>query len=172
MLLKFVFVFYNELMFLGFLLALVVFGSISYFLTRAVVQHSQQSGRPILGAFCLFLALLLGLSFVSFVLMAAASMLGFSLTLGLEALISGLTNAQPGMVTAIGAILIAIFNLVSVAVGPAGAFVTAQVLGVVALIAGLVRLDEERAVTWIPLGAALVATWCMWPFTACLTLGL
>ncbi len=29
-----------------------------------------------------------------------------------------------------------------------------------------------RAVTWLPVLAAATATWFMWPFTACLTLGL
>jgi hypothetical protein len=159
-------------MVIGFLLALVFFGSLSYFLTRGVISHAHQSGRPFLGAFFLFLALLGGLSLLSFASMAVASMLGFSLTLGLEAIVSGFTNAQPGVVTAIGTVLIFIFNLVSVFIGPAGAFVTAKIMGVIALIAGAAKIDEKLSVTYMPLVAVFVTTWCMWPFTACLTFGL
>jgi hypothetical protein len=159
-------------MFIGFFLALVLFGPMAYFLTRSVIGHAHQSGRPVLGALFLFLALLFGLSLLSVAMMAVGSMLGFSLTLGLEALVSGLTNAQPGMVTAIGALIIGIFNMVTIFVGPACAFLTAKIMGIVALIAGLVKVDEKTSVTWIPVGAAVLATWCMWPFTACLTFGL
>lgn len=159
-------------MVIGFLLALVFFGSLSYVLTRGVISHAYQSGRPIAGSLFVFLALLGGLCLLSFALMAAGSMLGFSLTLGVEALVSGFTHAQPGVVTAIGALVIGILNIVSVLVGPAGALVTAKIVGIIALITGALKLDEKLAVTWLPVVAAVTATWCMWPFTACLTLGL
>ena len=99
-------------MFIGFLLALVFFGSISYFLTRGVISHAYRSGRPILGALFLFLALLAGLSLVSFAMMAAGSMFGISLTLGLEA-VGRWFNAHPGVITGIGALLIGFLNLVA-----------------------------------------------------------
>lgn len=158
-------------MFIGFLLALVFFGSISYFLTRGVISHAYHSGRPILGALFLFLALLAGLSLVSFAMLAAGSMFGISLTLGLEA-VGRWFNAHPGVITSIGALLIGFLNLVALLVGPACAFLVAKIMGLVALVTGLCKLEEKLAVTWLPLGAAAVATWFMWPFTACLTLGL
>lgn len=159
-------------MFIGFFLSLVVFGTLAYFLTRGVLGHAYQSERLLLGALFLFLALLIGLTLGSFALMAAGSMLGMSLTLGVEALVSSTTNAQPGLVTAIGALLIAVLNLVSIFIGPAGAFVTAKVAGFAALITGLTKLDEKLCLTWMPIAVAVLATWFMWPFTACLTLGL
>lgn len=159
-------------MIIGFLLALVFFGSLSYFLTRAVISSAYRSGRPMMGALFAFLALLGGLCLLSFALMAAGSMLGFSLALGLEALVSGLTHAQPGVVTAIAALVIGILNIFSVLVGPAGAFITAKIVGITALITGALKVEEKQAVTWLPVLAAVTATWCMWPFTACLSLGL
>ncbi len=159
-------------MIIGFCLSLVLFGSLSYVLTRGVVAHAQRTESPILGAFLLFLALLGGLSLLSFALMAAGSMLGFSIGVGIDAMLSSLTHLQPGVVTAGAALLIGILNVVSIFVGPTCAFITAKIMAIVALIAGLVKLDEKNAVTWLPVGAAAVATWCMWPFTACLTLGL
>jgi hypothetical protein len=158
-------------MFFGFLLALVLFGSLSYFVTRGVISHAYQSGRLLLGALFLFLALLAALSLLSFGLMAVASMFGISITLGLEAL-GRWFNAHPGVITAIGAVLIGIFNLVTVLVGPTCAFLVAKVMGLLALFTGLFKLDEKLALTWLPVTAALVATWLMWPFTACLTIGL
>jgi hypothetical protein len=158
-------------MFIGFLLALVFFGTLSYFVTRGVISHAYQTGRPILGALFLFIALVGGLSLLSLAMMAAGSMLGLSVTLGLEAL-GRWFNAHPGLITAIGALVIGLLNLVTFFVGPTCAFFVAKVMGILSLVTGLCKLDEKLAVTWLPVVAAVTATWFMWPFTACLTLGL
>lgn len=159
-------------MVIGFCLSLALFGTLSYVLTRGVIAHAQRTESPVLGAFLLFLALLGGLSLLSFAMMAAGSMLGFSLGMGIDALISSTTNLQPGVITSITAMLIGILNVVSIFVGPTCAFITAKIMAIVALITGLVKVEEKHAVTWLPVAAAAVATWCMWPFTACLTVGL
>lgn len=159
-------------MIIGFLLALLLFAPLAYLVTRGAVAHSQRAGSPLLGVLFVFLGLLLALSVLSFALMAAASVFGFSATIAVSALLSNTTSAHPGVMTMIGGLLVTLFGVVGVLTGPTCAFVAAKISAVVGLVLVLVKVDPNKLEIWLPLTAAGVALFTMWPFTAYLTLGL
>lgn len=160
-------------MVIGFLVALVLFAPLSYAITRGVTRHSQRSNSPVLGALLLFVGQLVGLSLLSFALLAAASLMGFSASLAADALVSTASSqAQPGVVTVLGGLFVAVWGFIGAMAGPACAFVSAKIMGIVALIAALTKIDGEQVLTWLPLFAAGAAVFTMWPFTAYLTFGL
>lgn len=160
-------------MIIGFLVALVLFAPLSYAVARGVMRYSQQSNSPLWGVLFQFLGQLFALSLLSFALLAVASVMGFSASIAADALVSSVkTNAQPGVVTALGALVVAIWGFVGVLTGPACAFVAAKIIGVVALIVALVKVDQEQASTWLPVFAAGATVFAMWPFSAYLTFGL
>jgi hypothetical protein len=163
---------YNHNMLIGFSLALFLFAPLAYFVTRGVVSHSYQGERPLLGVVFLFLALLGGLSLLSVALLAAGSMMGFSGAVALEALAHLFPHTQPGIITAIGGIVIAVWGFIGLFTGPACAFIAAKITALIALVTALVKVDESNATTWMPVAAAGVALFALWPFTAYLTLGL
>ena len=160
-------------MVIGFLLALVLFAPLSYAVTRGVTRYSQASNSPLLGVLFQFLGQLGALSLLSFAMMAAASVMGFSATLAADALISTVAkDAQPGVVTALGGLQVAIWGFVGVMAGPTCAFLASKIIGIVALVAALVKVEESKVLTWLPVVAAGTALFTMWPFTAYLTFGL
>ena len=160
-------------MFIGFLVALVLFAPLSYAVTRGVVRYSQQSNSPYWGVLYLFLAQLMALSLLGFALLAIASVLGFSASIAADAALSTMaTNAQPGVVTALGALVVGIWGFIGILTGPACAFLAAKIVAIVALVGTLARADEDLVSTWIPVFAAGTALFTMWPFTAYLTFGL
>ncbi len=160
-------------MVIGFLLALVLFAPLSYAVARGVVRYSQQSNSPLLGVLFQFLGQIFALSLLSFALLAAASVMGFSASIAADALIStAKTNAQPGVVTVLGSLVVAIWGFIGVLTGPACAFLAAKIIGVVSLVVTLIKVDQEQTSTWLPVFAAGATIFAMWPFTAYLTFGL
>ena len=160
-------------MVIGFLVALVLFAPLSYAVTRAVLRYAQQSNSPYLGILFLFVGQLFAHSLLSFALLAAASVMGFSASLAADALVSTVSSqAQPGVVTLLGSFVVAIWGFIGAMAGPACAFVVAKVVGIVGLVAVLTKIEQEQVLAWFPVLAAGIAVFTMWPFTAYLTFGL
>ncbi len=159
-------------MIIGFLLALFLFAPLAYLVARGVVAHSQRAGSPLMGVLFLFLGLLVALSLLSFALMAAASMFGFSATLAVSALLGNTTSAHPGVVTMVGGLLVTLYGMVGVLTGPTCAFVAAKISALVGLVLVLAKVESRKLEVWLPVTAAGVTLFTMWPFTAYLTFGL
>lgn len=160
-------------MIIGFLAALLLFAPMGFFVTKGVTNHTQQTERPFLGVFYLFLALLGGLSLLSLAMTAAWSMLGLMASAGAGAVTATATDAHAGgAVAGVGGILVTVFGVLGAFIGPACAFVVAKIMAIVGLIAAFVKPNDRTVATYLPFVAAGVALFSMWPFTAYLTLGM
>lgn len=159
-------------MFIGFLISLVCCGPLAYYLTHVAVKWEFESKHPFWGALVLFLAQLIGLSLVSTGLLLVWTFMGFSGSLALGAISHAFDIAHPGLVAAIGSIIVAAWGFFGFLAGPASAFVVAKIMGITNLVTSLCKLDEKRSLSYLPIASAVVATFTMWPFTAFLTFGL
>lgn len=161
-----------EFMIVGFLVALLLFAPLSYLVTRGIITQSHRSERPFLGILFLFLGLLAALSLLSFALLAAASIFGMTAAVGIDVASTSNDMTRAGAVTAVGGLLMMLYSTIGIFTGPACAFIVAKIMAIVGLVAALVKIEQTPSVTWLPVVAAGVTVFCMWPFTAYLTLGL
>lgn len=159
-------------MIFGSLLSVFLFAPLSYLLTRMSVRFGYRSGNRWIVVPVVFGALLVGLSLLALAMVAAASVLGFSVALAGDALASTADLTHPGVISALGALVMGLWGILGFLSGPAAAFVAAKVTTVISLIAALTKMEEEQAVQLLPLLGALAGGICMWPFTTFLTLGL
>lgn len=159
-------------MLIGLLLSLTLAAPVTYFLTRYSLSYAQRTDHPYLGIVVLAFAVLFGLSALSALMVGIGMAFGFSGAVAAAALTHMLDLTHPGLIAGIGSLIVTIWGAIGLLTGPACAFVTAKLLAIINLIIVLCKLDHDKSLTYLPIIGAAIAFFCMWPFTACLTLGL
>lgn len=159
-------------MFIGCLISFVIFGGLAFFTSKIGLNAGYEKESKFLALLFYFLAPLLTLSLLSCALVAAYSLLGVSLSAGIEAISTAFDFGSSGLLFVFGSIITAVLGFAAIAAGPATAFTASQVSGVLAAILIFASKDESLCKTWLPRAAVAIYGFCMWPFTAILTLGL
>lgn len=158
-------------MFFGSLLSLILFTPLSYIITRMSVRFGYRSDKSWVAIPVVFLSLLIGLSLLALAIVAAISATGTVVAVAGDAVASSADVSHPGVISAIGALVMGLWGLLGIMTGPAAAFVAAKVTTILTLIAVVARMEEDQVVLWLPIAGAIVGGVCMWPFTTFLTLG-
>jgi hypothetical protein len=159
-------------MIIGCLTSFLIFGGLAYFITRMSLNLGYERDNRFLATLFYFLIPTIALSVITCLVIAAYSVMGFSVSLAVEAIASSLDFGSSGALVVIGSILTAIFGITAFAAGPATAFTAAQVSTVIAIVVMLAKNDREFSMTWLPRVALVTYGFCMWPFAAILTFGL
>lgn len=159
-------------MILGFFLSFIIFGGFAFITSRLGLSAGLDKENRILAGLFYFLAPLFALSLLSVAVVAAYSVMGFSLSAIAEITFAKMGAGTSGLVVTLGSILTAILALTAFLAGPATAFVGAKFSTIVAAVFLLVQRDADFNRTWLPWVAFACYGFFMWPFAALLTFGL